>query len=167
MKFSRSGEPGDDPATLPIVLSDTFPVRCPDGKSVNLKESGLLDGPLGRRDAAPPQSFGQHPTTRPASVSMPAASKVELPEPSLIGTETDLFELPLSARRLKDTPVADDSIGPVPVEQQAPVAQDRDWDMASDANRDARLTKIIEAWPVLPATLQSTILALVRASVGK
>jgi hypothetical protein len=132
---------------------------------LNLKESGLLDEPASCRGAD--SSLRAHrPARRPVIVTMPAACKVELPEQPTIGPATGSFEKfappPAPAESL-----ADDSVTPAAVEPQALLPQDREPPPTATPHVDSRLEKVVAAWPILPPTVQSTILALVRASVGK
>lgn len=205
VKFSPSSGLGDDPVTLPIVLSESFPIRCPAGMGVNLAESGLLDAiiPYGVTETtAPPDHRSM---SRPANVSMPAAPRIELPERLSVVSCVEACELPPTARPRLDRKcleermdavvglstiaphsladerpslaVPEDTCGDLRVEStdddctsQATIetflpATERDGD--SGSHDDARLTKVVDAWPMLPHTVQSTILALVRASTGK
>ena len=166
MRFSQPGESGDGPVTLPIVLSDTFPVRCANGKGLNLKESGLLDETLSPRVVHPPCAPTHRPAHRPVIVTMPAMAKVELPEASAIATEVHLLKT-AEARPARPEPPPNPPVTPTMVETPTLPAEDRQEEPLASTNRDARLDKVVMAWPVLPPTVQSTILALVRASVGR
>jgi hypothetical protein len=151
---------------VPIVLSDTFPVRCPNGKGLNLKDSGLLDEAVSPGVVRSSSAPANRPAHRPVIVTMPAVANVELPEISAIAPNVHLAE-PAEARPIKPEPPPTPPVTPAAVEPPTPMTEVRQEDPLPSTIHDARLNKVVTAWPILPPTVQSTILALVRASVGK
>lgn len=134
---------------------------------VSLEESGLLGDVVPRRAAeAIPEPSHRATDAKPPATPV-ATSKIELPERPPCGMDVSQLQLAPTPQRPnvepeRDEPVRQDALDPPELPEWEP-----EMGLIADSKSDARLGKVVDAWPFLPPTVQSTILALVRAAVGK